>query len=151
MKCPNCETESCRVIDSRPTENSTTVRRRRQCRNCDVRFTTYERAEWDGVQIKKRSGDLEGFDKDKLLDGIKRATEKRPVNPEEAETIAEEVETMVHEIDDDVIDSRVLGEHVSSRLKDLDEVAYLRFVSVYKEFSDPSQFAREVDRIEDAG
>ena len=138
------------MIDSRPTENSTAVRRRRQCRECDVRFTTYERPEWEGVQIKKRDGDLEPFDRQKLLDGIVRAIEKRPVSVEEPEKIADEVETAVKEMEDDVIESHVIGEHVSKRLKEIDQVAYLRFVSVYKEFSDPSEFAKELDKIEES-
>ena len=149
MNCPNCGASDTGVVDSRPTDDGDAVRRRRECPGCDTRFTTYERPRWEGVRVRKRGGELEPFDREKLLGGILRAVEKRPVDREEAERIADEVETSLSEGDANVVATEEIGDLVSERLQRLDEVAYLRFVSVYKEFSDASQFARELEEIED--
>jgi transcriptional repressor NrdR len=137
------------VVDSRPTEGGTAVRRRRECPGCSTRFTTYERTEWDGTQVRKRDGEIEPFDHEKLLGGVLRAVEKRPVSEEEARTIADEVENEVLSDGGNVVETREIGEKVSERLREVDEVAYLRFVSVYKEFDDPDEFAKELDRIKE--
>ncbi|MDY6780231.1 MAG: transcriptional regulator NrdR [Halobacteria archaeon] len=149
MNCPNCGYEDCGVVDSRPTEEGSAVRRRRECDDCGTRFTTYERPEWDKIQVRKRNGSMEPFDRDKLLDGIRRAVEKRPVSEEEAEEITDEIHDELSGMDRKVVDSDRIGDLVSERLREIDEVAYLRFVSVYKEFSDPDQFARELDKMEE--
>ena len=147
MNCPSCDTESTNVVDSRPTEGGTAVRRRRECPDCGTRFTTYERTEWEGTQVRKRDGDVEPFDREKLLGGVLRAVEKRPVSEEEAREIVDEVEDEVLSNGAQVVETSEIGEKVSERLREMDEVAYLRFVSVYKEFSDPDEFAEELDRI----
>lgn len=125
------------------------MRRRRECPGCSTRFTTYERTEWDGTQVRKRDGEIEPFDHEKLLGGVLRAVEKRPVSEEEARTIADEVENEVLSDGGNVVETREIGEKVSERLREVDEVAYLRFVSVYKEFDDPDEFAKELDRIKE--
>jgi transcriptional repressor NrdR len=147
MNCPSCDDNKTNVVDSRPTEGGTAVRRRRECVDCGTRFTTYERTEWDGVQVRKRDGEIESFDRGKLLGGVLRAVEKRPVSEGEAREIVDEVEDEVRADGGNVIDTKEIGERVSARLREMDEVAYLRFVSVYKEFSDPDEFAEELDRI----
>jgi len=123
------------------------VRRRRECPDCDTRFTTYERTEWDGVQVRKRDGEIEPYDHDKLLGGVLRAVEKRPVGEEAARGIADDVKKEVMANGGKVVETSEIGELISERLREVDEVAYLRFVSVYKEFSDPDEFAQELDRI----
>mgnify|MGYP002761995639 CR=1 FL=1 len=149
LNCPSCDTDSTNVIDSRPTEGGTAVRRRRECGDCGTRFTTYERTEWDGVQVRKRDGEIEPFDREKLLNGVLRAVEKRPVSEAEARGIVEEVEEEVRADGGEVVETSEIGDMVSERLREMDEVAYLRFVSVYKEFSDPDEFAEELDRIKE--
>lgn len=151
LNCPSCDAGTTNVIDSRPTEGGTAVRRRRECSDCSTRFTTYERTEWDGVQVRKRDGDVEPFDSEKLLGGVLRAVEKRPVSEEEAREIADEVEEEVMSNGGRVVETSEIGESVSERLREVDEVAYLRFVSVYKEFDDPDEFARELDKIKENG
>ncbi|MFP4175391.1 MAG: transcriptional regulator NrdR [Halobacteriales archaeon] len=148
MNCPSCDADSTNVVDSRPTDGGSAVRRRRECVGCGTRFTTYERTEWDGVQVRKRDGEIEPFDREKLLSGVLRAVEKRPVSEEEAREITDEVEGAVRN-SGDVVETSEIGEMVSERLREIDEVAYLRFVSVYKEFSDPDEFAQELDRIKE--
>jgi len=125
------------------------VRRRRECPDCSTRFTTYERTEWEGTQVRKRDGEIEPFDHEKLLGGVLRAVEKRPVSEDEARAIADEVEDEVLSNGGNVVETNEIGESVSERLREVDEVAYLRFVSVYKEFDDPAEFERELDRIKE--
>jgi len=149
MNCPGCDADSTDVVDSRPTEGGSAVRRRRECDGCGTRFTTYERTEWEGTQVKKRDGEIEEFDHDKLLSGVLRAVEKRPVSEEEAREVADDVEEEVRARGGNVVETSEIGEMVSERLREVDEVAYLRFVSVYKEFSDPNEFAEELDRIKE--
>lgn len=149
VNCPSCGASDTGVVDSRSTDDGDAVRRRRECGSCETRFTTYERPRWGGPRVRKRGGETEAFDREKLLDGILRAVEKRPVDREEAERIADEVEETLIGDDAAVVSTEEIGDRVSERLKRLDEVAYLRFVSVYKEFSDASQFARELEEIEE--
>ncbi|MCX2818098.1 transcriptional regulator NrdR [Haladaptatus sp. F3-133] len=149
LNCPNCDTDSTGVVDSRPTNGGEAVRRRRECADCGTRFTTYERTEWEGVQVRKRHGEIEPFDREKLLGGVLRAVEKRPVSEDEARGIADEVGAEVRANGGEVVETSEIGEKISERLREMDEVAYLRFVSVYKEFSDPDEFAQELDRIKE--
>lgn len=150
MRCPSCGEASTDVVDSRPTDGGEAVRRRRECPDCDLRFTTYERLEWQTLQVRKRDGEVEPFDRDKLLGGVRRATEKRPVSEEEVRRVVDEVEAVLRERDRQVVDTEEVGELVTERLRELDEVAYLRFVSVYREFSDADEFAREIEEMEEA-
>lgn len=148
MRCPNCGDTDTEVVDSRPTDGGQAVRRRRECRGCSLRFTTYERLEWQTLQVRKRDGAVEPFDRDKLLDGVRRATEKRPVSEDEVHRVVDEVEAELQDREDQVVDTEEIGELVTDRLRELDEVAYLRFVSVYREFTDASQFAEEIEEME---
>lgn len=147
MDCLYCEA-STRVIDSRDTHDGTAVRRRRECVDCGERFTTYERAELQGLEVEKRDGQVEPFQRDKLATGIRRACEKRPIDDEQLETIIGTVEEDVRSLRRPVVDSEVIGAKVCERLKEVDEVAYLRFASVYKEFSDGAQFVRELAEMD---
>ncbi len=150
MNCPSCGEPGTDVVDSRPTDGGEAVRRRRECPDCDLRFTTYERLEWQTLQVRKRSGDVEPFDRDKLLGGVRRATEKRPVSEDEVRRVVEDVENELQSRDRQVVETEEVGELVTERLRELDEVAYLRFVSVYREFSDADEFAREIEEMEEA-
>lgn len=144
MKCPYCEEET-RVVDSRDTHDGTSVRRRRECVACERRFTTYERAVLDGLQVRKRDGSVEPFQREKIAAGIYRAFEKRPVTEARLETLVEEIEEEIRSLGQAVVDSALIGEHVCEHVRGVDEVAYLRFASVYKEFSEASQFVRELN------
>lgn len=143
MKCLYCEA-STRVVDSRDTQDGAAVRRRRECVDCGKRFTTYERAQLRHIEVTKRDGQTEPFDRAKLASGIRRACEKRPIPEEELDTIINAVEEDVRSLRQPVVESETIGRMVCERLKEVDEVAYLRFASVYKEFSDGSQFVREL-------
>lgn len=143
MKCIYCEA-STRVVDSRDTQDGQAVRRRRECVGCEERFTTYERAELRQIEVRKRDGSVEAFDREKLAAGIRRACEKREIPEEQLASIINAVVDDVRSVRRPVIESEVIGEKVCERLKAVDEVAYLRFASVYKEFSDGSQFVREL-------
>ncbi|MFP4632353.1 MAG: transcriptional regulator NrdR [Halobacteriota archaeon] len=148
MRCPNCSEDETSVVDSRPTDGGHAVRRRRECPDCDLRFTTYERLEWQSLQVRKRDGSVEPFDRGKLLGGVSLAVEKRPVSREQAQRVVDDVEAQVKDDANRVVESETIGELVSEELRDLDQVAYLRFVSVYRDFDDPSQFAEEIEEME---
>ena len=136
------------VVDSRPSDDGAAIRRRRECQDCGFRFTTYERTEWD-LQVKKRDGTVEPYSREKLRAGIERAVEKRPVTDEQVTDIVDAIETALRERDSRIVSSTDVGDLVSTRLHDLDKVAYLRFVSVYKAFEDPEEFRRELDEVLD--
>jgi transcriptional repressor NrdR len=148
MNCPDCGHAGSRVVDSRPINDGDAVRRRRECRDCGFRFTTYERTEWD-VQVNKSDGSVEPFSREKLRAGIERAVEKRPVTEEQIDEVVGGVERELRERDSRVVDSTVIGNIVSERLREIDSVAYLRFVSVYRAFTDPEEFRRELDEVLD--
>lgn len=143
VKCLYCEAAT-RVVDSRDTQDGAAVRRRRECVSCEKRFTTYERAQLRQIEVAKRDGHLEPFDRDKLAAGIHRACEKRPISSDQLDAIIDAVEEDIRSLREPVVESEAIGELVCERLKEVDEVAYLRFASVYKEFSDGSQFVREL-------
>ncbi|SFG41365.1 transcriptional repressor NrdR [Halopelagius inordinatus] len=149
MDCPDCGHERTSVVDTRSGEDGATVRRRRECRRCAFRFTTYERPEWETLQVKKRGGNIESFDAAKLRAGIERAVEKRPVADEEIDRLVEAVEADLTDRETQIVSSSLVGELVSERLRELDSVAYIRFVSVYKAFSNPEEFLGELDRVLD--
>ncbi|QIB76443.1 transcriptional repressor NrdR [Halogeometricum borinquense] len=149
MDCPDCGHDRTSVVDTRTGEDGATVRRRRECKRCSFRFTTYERPEWETLQVKKRDGRIEPFDREKLRGGIERAVEKRPVDDDAVESLVEDVERELAGRETRIVSSSLVGELASERLRELDSVAYIRFVSVYKAFSDPEEFLDELDTILD--
>ena len=147
MKCPYCENEDSKVIDSRHTEDGKAIRRRRECEECGRRFTTYEKVEEMILMVIKKDGSRQAFDRNKLLNGIIRACEKRPVSIADMEKIVDDIERGLNNMMEKEIDSNFIGELVMERLKDLDEVAYVRFASVYRQFTDVNTFVHEVERL----
>ena len=147
MKCPYCSYVDSKVIDSRPAEDGTTIRRRRECLACQKRFTTYEIMERLPLVVVKRDGSRQAFDKLKVLNGMIRACEKRPVPLSELEKIAADVENELQSALEREITTTEIGEIVMTRLKDLDEVAYVRFASVYRQFKDINTFMDELTKI----
>ncbi len=144
MKCPICNCQDSRVLDSRPTNEGASIKRRRECPNCGKRFTTYEVIDTVPIAVVKRDGRKEFFDKHKLILGIERACQKRPVNPEE---IAVSIESELQNSIVGEISSKDIGEMVLSRLKELDTVSYIRFASVYREFQDIDSFMEEIKSL----
>lgn len=148
MKCIFCGCEESKVIDSRATEETNSIRRRRECLNCGRRFTTYETVESTPILVIKSNGDRERFDPQKVKTGIMKACEKRPVSIHDIEKLTSDIEKEVYNRGDDEISSKVIGEYVMEGLKKLDEVAYVRFASVYKKFKDISTFFEFVNEYE---
>lgn len=144
MKCPICNYPDSKVIDSRPTQDGSSIRRRRECLECQKRFTTFEILETVQIFVLKKDGSKEMFDKNKLLSGVLKACQKRPVNAEE---IVSDIETELQNTLTQEINSRELGEMVMRRLKDADKVAYVRFASVYREFKDIETFFAELKEL----
>lgn len=147
MRCPFCPASDTRVLDSRDSAEGTVIRRRRECESCRRRFTTYERVEELNPLVVKKDGRRESFDRDKLLAGLKKACEKRPVSVEQVEALVTEVERRLQELGEKEVASTSIGELVMQRLPDLDEVAYVRFASVYRSFRDIAQFMDELKEI----
>ncbi|MBE7022709.1 MAG: transcriptional regulator NrdR [Ruminococcaceae bacterium] len=147
MKCPYCEYEESKVIDSRPTDENEAIRRRRECLSCAKRFTTYEKVESIPLMVIKKDGSRQMFDREKLLNGIMRACEKRPVATMDMEHITNEIENAAQNLLEREIKSEQIGEMVMERLKDVDEVAYVRFASVYRQFKDINTFIDEVNKL----
>lgn len=148
MQCPFCKAPDTRVIDSRLFEDGTQVRRRRECPQCDARFTTFERAQLQMPYVLKRSGTPEPFDEDKLRRGIEHAIFKRPVLPEKVDHAIENVMRRVRAVSEREVPSMRIGEWVMDELRDLDHVAYVRFASIYRAFSDVNAFREEINRLE---
>ena len=151
MQCPYCDNEDTRVIDSRLSEGKDAIRRRRECLTCSKRFTTYERREPLRLMVIKRDGGREPFDRAKLLDGLSRACAKRRVPEEEIEFIVDEIEAELRERRRHEVTSRRLGDMALVRLRRLDMVSYLRFASVYRQYTDVDQFRNELVRIASSG
>ncbi len=147
MKCPYCGYSESKVIDSRPTDEGERIRRRRECLNCAKRFTTYEVIETVPVVVVKKDKSLEAFDRNKLLNGLLRACEKRPVPLETLERIVDEIETLLQNSLDREVPSTLIGTYAMDKLKKVDEVAYVRFASVYREFKDINTFMDELNKI----
>lgn len=145
MLCPHCNYEETKVVDSRESNGST--RRRRACESCSKRFTTYERAETRELLVIKRDGAREPFSREKLLRGMLRACEKRPVTLEQLESAADTIDASLRSLDTAELSSEQIGELVIEHLKQLDEVAYVRFASVYKQFCQVDDFAKEIARL----
>lgn len=147
MKCPYCSNPDTKVIDSRPAEDGTSIRRRRSCDVCGKRFTTYEKIETIPLIVIKKDNNREQYDRSKIEAGILSACYKRPVPADEIQRIINEVETEIFSREEKEINSKIIGEIVMKYLKDLDEVAYVRFASVYREFKDVNTFMEEIQKI----
>ena len=147
MKCPFCGYTESKVIDSRPAEEGATIRRRRECLACSKRFTTYEIIERMTLVVVKRDGSRQSFDKVKLINGMVRASEKRPVPLAKLEEIADDIEQELQSSLEREIKTVDIGEMVMARLKDVDEVAYVRFASVYRSFKDINTFMEELSKL----
>ena len=147
MKCPYCGYAESKVIDSRPAEEGSTIRRRRECLACRKRFTTYEIMERLPLVVVKRDGSRQSFDRVKVINGLVRACEKRPVALSQLEGIADEIENELQGALEREISTAEIGEMVMDRLKDLDEVAYVRFASVYRQFKDINTFMEELTKL----
>lgn len=147
VKCPYCFKHSTRVVDSRPSLSMDSIRRRRVCGKCSRRFTTYERVEAINLYVLKNNGNRESFDKEKLMKGILKACEKRPVPLDKINEAVEEIECKLRQMGTDDVQSKIIGKLVVQKLKELDDVAYVRFASVYKNFKSAAQFSKEVERL----
>ena len=147
MHCPFCKAEDTRVVDSRMAEDGSQVRRRRECEKCGARFTTFEKAQLQMPQVVKRDGTPEPYDENKLRSGLSRALYKRPVSPEQIDQIVDNVERKLRTSSERQVPSRRVGELVMLELRDLDQVAYVRFASIYHQFKDATEFRDEVDRL----
>ena len=147
MHCPFCKADDTRVVDSRVAEDGAVVRRRRECEKCNARFTTFEKAQLSMPQLIKRDGTPEPFDEDKLRKGLERALYKRPVTPEAVDHAIENISRKLRTSAEREVPSRRVGEFVMEELRDLDQVAYVRFASIYHQFQDANAFRDEVERL----
>lgn len=147
MKCPFCSFEESKVIDSRPTDEGQRIRRRRECLSCGKRFTTYEIIESLPIIVIKKDKSRETFNRDKLMTGLLRACEKRPVSIDTLDTMIDEIETTLQNSLDREVSSEKIGQLVMEKLKKIDEVAYVRFASVYRQFKDINTFMRELNKL----
>ena len=147
MRCQYCGCLDSKVIDSRPTEEGSSIRRRRECLRCGRRFTTYEKIETSPIMVIKKDMRREPFNGDKIKKGLLLACQKRPVSVNDIDALVEKVEKVVQSVGDAEIDSRRIGEVVMDELKRLDEVAYVRFASVYRQFTDVSSFMDELNKL----
>lgn len=147
--CQRCKHNGTKVVDSRPADDGKAIRRRRECENCGYRFTTFERIEQSPILVIKKNGNREEFSREKLLRGVRRACEKRPISAEEQENIVNNVERCIRDNSLNEIDSTEVGKYVMDELVDVDDVAYIRFASVYREFKDIEVFMREMKALEE--
>ncbi len=147
MRCPFCRFDNSRVVDSRSTRDGRAIRRRRECLKCGERFTTYERIEEFQPMVVKKDGRREPFDRKKVIDGILKACEKRPISMEEVTSFVSDLEKEIQEKGEMEIDSRAIGERVMEQLRLWDDVAYVRFASVYKQFKDLQEFMDQLQEL----
>ena len=147
MKCPYCGFQESKVVDSRHSDDSTSIRRRRECLSCQKRFTTYETVESLPIVVVKKDSSRQSFDRNKILNGMVRACEKRPVSMAELESVADEIEQIIQNSLEREVSTTRIGELVMERLKPLDEVAYIRFASIYHRFQDAQSFMREISKF----
>ena len=147
MKCPFCFNDESKVVDSRSTDENTTIRRRRECTKCNKRYTTYEKIEDIPVLVIKRDSTRENFNKEKIVNGLIIACQKRPVSRKQIELIAEEIEKNISNKMITEIETEKIGEMVMDKLKEIDEVAYVRFASVYRQFKDINTFLEEIKSL----
>ena len=148
MRCPKCGGLEDKVIDSRSSREGATIRRRRECAQCGHRFTTYEEVEHEGLMVLKRDGRREEFSREKLLSGIKKACQKRPVSPKAMEDLVDHVVAVVTEKFESEVAGDFIGKLVMEGLRELDDVAYVRFASVYRRFQEATDFVQEVKKLE---
>lgn len=149
MRCLKCGSEESRVVDSRSIEEGNSIRRRRECLNCKNRFTTYEKIEHTPIIVIKHSGDRQQFNREKVLNGMLRACEKRPVSLDTLEKAVDEIEYEINNSLEKEIPVSKIGEYVISKLKEIDEIAYVRFASVYRQFKDIAEFKNELNKLID--
>lgn len=147
MHCPKCQYNGSKVVDSRPADDGRAIRRRRECEKCGFRFTTFERIEAAPLLVVKKNGDREEFNRDKILRGLIRSAEKRPVAMEQIEQIVDHVENKVRSLGENEVSTTLIGEYVMQYLANLDEIAYIRFASVYRQFKDMGVFLKELQEI----
>ena len=147
MKCPYCGYKESKVVDSRPAEEGSSIRRRRECLSCEKRFTTYETVESLPMVVIKKDGSRQSFDRSKVLRGMIRACEKRPVSFDELERISEEIEQNLQNSLEREVSTEAIGEQVMDKLRSVDEVAYVRFASVYRQFKDIDTFMHELNTL----
>lgn len=148
MRCPKCSGQDDKVIDSRASREGSTIRRRRECLKCNHRFTTYEEIEHEGLMIIKRDGRREEFSREKLLSGIRKACQKRPISPKAIEELVEKIVDEITDKYDREVPGIAVGERVMEGLRQLDQVAFVRFASVYRRFEEADEFVREVKKLE---
>lgn len=151
MRCPYCDYFESKVVDSRPTDEGQAIRRRRECISCSKRFTTYEKIEEIPIIVVKKDGNRQSYDRNKVLNGIIKACEKRPVSMNTIERLVDEIEKVLYNSLEKEITSVEIGEKIMNKLKDTDEVAYVRFASVYRQFKDVNSFMNELKKILDEG
>ncbi len=147
MRCPHCGFMEDKVVDSRPSQDGRAIRRRRQCLECNERFTTYEYVEQSILTVMKSDGRRETFDKNKILAGLKLACNKRPVSTKQMESISESIEAHLNASGKSEVDAKTIGELVIDRLRDVDEIAFVRFASVYRQFQDKQEFFEELKKL----
>lgn len=147
MKCPYCNNPNTRVIDSRPSDENNSIRRRRQCDECSRRFTTYEKIETIPLVVIKKDNNREPYDRSKIEAGVFRSCHKRPISIDQINAVIDEIETQIFNLEEKEVPSHVIGEMVMEKLKDLDPVAYVRFASVYREFKDVNTFMEELKKL----
>ena len=147
MKCPYCSAENTKVIDSRPADDNASIRRRRQCEICGRRFTTYEKLETMPLMVIKKDNSREAYTRSKVEAGIICSCHKRPVSTQQIARLIDEIENEIFNLEEKEIPTSVIGEKVMRKLKDLDEVAYVRFASVYREFKDVNTFVEEIGKL----
>ena len=147
MKCPFCQAQDTKVIDSRPADDNSSIRRRRQCESCNKRFTTYEKLETIPLMVIKKDDSRENFDRSKIEAGIIQSCHKRPVSTVVIRKTVDDIENQIYAMEVSEIPTRKIGELVMEKLKELDEVAYVRFASVYREFKDVNTFVDEISKL----
>lgn len=147
MKCPYCNESDTKVIDSRPADDNSSIRRRRQCEKCGKRFTTYEKLETMPLMVIKKDNSRETYDRSKLEAGVIHSCHKRPVSTQQIDKLIDEIENRIFNMEEKEVETSVIGELVMETLKGLDEVAYVRFASVYREFKDVNTFMEELGKL----
>ncbi|EOR27377.1 Transcriptional repressor NrdR [bioreactor metagenome] len=147
MRCPFCSFEESKVVDSRSTDDNTTIRRRRECLRCNKRYTTYEKVEDIPILVIKRDSTRENFNKEKIVNGLIIACQKRPISRKQIEELAEDIEKAISNKMITEVDSKSIGEMVMERLKEIDEISYVRFASVYRQFKDINTFLEEIKSL----
>ena len=147
MKCPYCNAQDTKVIDSRPADDNSSIRRRRQCEKCGKRFTTYEKLETMPMMVIKKDRSRETYDRSKIESGIIHSCHKRPVSTQQINAMIDEIENQIFNMEEKEVETTVIGELVMRKLKQLDEVAYVRFASVYREFKDVNTFMEELGKL----